>query len=734
LGGSRVPGKPYFMPPEQFCPELRVQYGIPGDVFYLGSILVCLLWGELVNPKKESNLFCRGKTALDFIQKAFRKHQSLMMSEKQQERELPGAFIKLLKKMIHPDLESRHQRFSHLSRDLATLIESDEKNPWEKDITVCSKCGFFALPSQQMCPICTTPNTLKSLSVKSHTDKLDIFGDADRGTALDSNAFDDEVKFMPSTEAKASFAKRQSPPPKNRPSSKPEDPIPPAKPVHPEYEYDIPDASGYGTNDAWTNEPIGEDHEESNRPDNFVRLPAGKYPIGCSDDMIRTLTHRFSRINLDSSFVDTISKFKFRFTHLTKDCFMGKHPVTNREYLEFVKAVGYARQPKHWNMSENPPYGAGYELYPVVNVSYSDANAYCRWAGCRLPSDDEWEAMARGSGGSIYPWGNEYNENLCNSSESPHGEVIPVDELDGLEKSAMGCSQMTGNIWEWTNPIEIGHAKVRGGGFNSDCSLPALTFWDGMPVNADHTQNDISFRVAVASDPGETSGSIIVKDHVLVRIPQGPFIQGCPPESAGMVREIGERLGYEFDDLSSKEVDVPAFYISKYPVTNKDFLAFVEQTQHRRPSHWLRRKPFPDARGRHPVVNVSFNDARKYAGWLGPNFRVSPGLWWEKAARGTDGRLYPWGNQFDPTRCHCNESHASNLTSVDEHPMGKSPYGVCQMTGNAWELVDSIRHLRGGSYKYSCEIYGLTPFIMDCDANTLSDDTGFRCVTTINRR
>jgi iron(II)-dependent oxidoreductase len=155
-----------------------------------------------------------------------------------------------------------------------------------------------------------------------------------------------------------------------------------------------------------------------------------------------------------------------------------------------------------------------------------------------------------------------------------------------------------------------------------------------------------------------------------------------------------------------REVVMDRFFIDTYPVTNLQFRDFIRAT-HYVPKdtvnflrHWVKGKP-PDSLGSHPVVWVSIEDARAYARWAKKRLPVD--MEWQRAAQGTDGRKYPWGNTFDSTRCNYGLGHTS---PVDAYPSGKSPYGVADMVGDVWQLTNDVYDngsyyfvtMRGGSY------------------------------------
>jgi formylglycine-generating enzyme required for sulfatase activity len=124
-------------------------------------------------------------------------------------------------------------------------------------------------------------------------------------------------------------------------------------------------------------------------------------------------------------------------------------PVTNADYVRFLKATRYKPRHgknflKHW-VNGKPPMGL--EDHPVVYVDLDDARAYARWAGKRLPAEEEWQYAAQGRDGRAYPWGSKWQEGRCNAGHT--GGTTSVTTF-GEGRSPFGCYDMCGNVWEWT--------------------------------------------------------------------------------------------------------------------------------------------------------------------------------------------------------------------------------------------------------------------------------------------
>jgi len=169
----------------------------------------------------------------------------------------------------------------------------------------------------------------------------------------------------------------------------------------------------------------------------------------------------------------------------------------------------------------------------------------------------------------------------------------------------------------------------------------------------------------------------------MVLIPAGDFLMGSDPSVDKNAQE---------DEQPQHTLSLPDYHLAKTPVTNAQYAAFVQATGHSQPEGWEHGKP-PSGKEDHPVVYVFWHDAVVYCRWLsevtGRPYRLPSEAEWEKGARGTDGRIYPWGNQWDAKRCNTRGS-GRGTTPVGAYPEGASPYELLDMAGNVWEWTRSL--------------------------------------------
>lgn len=204
----------------------------------------------------------------------------------------------------------------------------------------------------------------------------------------------------------------------------------------------------------------------------------------------------------------------------------------------------------------------------------------------------------------------------------------------------------------------------------------------------------------------------------MIRIPAGNFIMGTDNETLSRLKN--ERF---LTEAPQHTIYLPTYEIGQFPVTILQYKTFVKATGHSMPAPWRNKIPSSDLDA-HPVVQVSWRDTQAYCEWLakstGKPYRLPTEEEWEKAARGIDGRIYPWGNKWDEKFANTQESNFNTTTPVGFFsPQGDSPFGCTDMAGNVWEWTNSIlqpypgsnfnhadyekkqRVLRGGAFRYN---------------------------------
>ena len=209
----------------------------------------------------------------------------------------------------------------------------------------------------------------------------------------------------------------------------------------------------------------------------------------------------------------------------------------------------------------------------------------------------------------------------------------------------------------------------------------------------------LAHRAAPVEEPVVRVARLQIEPE-MVPVPAGPFMMGTSDEQVQAMldrydwaQEFNEK-GWFDREQPQREVTLPAFEIGRYPVTNAEYASFVQATDHDAPRSW-RGTDLPEHLADHPVVDVPWRDALAYADWLrertGQPYRLPTEAEWEKAARGDDGRLWPWGDQA-PEQNRCNfGNHVNETTPVGQYsPAGDSPYGCADMAGNVWEWCSSL--------------------------------------------
>jgi len=238
--------------------------------------------------------------------------------------------------------------------------------------------------------------------------------------------------------------------------------------------------------------------------------------------------------------------------------------------------------------------------------------------------------------------------------------------------------------------------------------------------------------------------------------PASPARPTAPVAPEGMIAVAAGSYTIGRNDADPLErpqhnIDLPAFFVDRTEVTNAAYKKFVDATNHKPPSNWSGGN-VPDRRDNFPVTGITWQDAADYAAWAGK--RLPSEVEWEAAARGADGRIYPWGNEWRTGLANIGlkpdditaEQYPSGIKAVGGYPQGASPAGAVDMIGNAWEWVaDEItiypgntesklplkaglnyRVIRGGAYDGN-KAHDAT-YRGFLDASQPYPKVGFRCV------
>lgn len=245
--------------------------------------------------------------------------------------------------------------------------------------------------------------------------------------------------------------------------------------------------------------------------------------------------------------------------------------------------------------------------------------------------------------------------------------------------------------------------------------------------------------------PDPSIGQGVPEEMVLV--PSGIFdfhVEYRLREGLTLDSLISDEYGHRYRFTS--KIYLPSYYIDRTEVTNKQFKDFLDATDYRPEwpknflKHW-KNGNYPRGMGNHPVFWVSLEDARAYCKYTGK--RLPTEAEWQKAAQGDDGRVWPWGNIYDPVKANMDSEGTKPVGSYKE---GASPYGCQDMTGNIWEWTDSKQTdgyhdfcwIRGGSYYFAkgsrwymqggpITTYQRAKYWLMTPALNRSGSIGFRC-------
>lgn len=267
--------------------------------------------------------------------------------------------------------------------------------------------------------------------------------------------------------------------------------------------------------------------------------------------------------------------------------------------------------------------------------------------------------------------------------------------------------------------------------------------WALLIISSFACSRDGSLKPAIVSE---------IDGKEMVLIPTGEFIMGTNmTDSEETHKKIGNVKPLYLDQQPERTVYLDAYYIDRYEVTNREYKRFLEATQYEDvPAGWENGE-YPEAKAEHPVTQVSWGDALAYALWA---HKILPTEeQWEKAARGTDGRIYPWGNDYEKGAVNMGIDGPKEDRPVGSFPKDVSPYGVRDMAGNVMEWTldwynaylggssensrfgKNFKVIRGNGFQksghYFLDAYRYVFFRTEAESGGYYENVGFRCATPL---
>jgi len=450
----------------------------------------------------------------------------------------------------------------------------------------------------------------------------------------------------------------------------------------------------------------------------MIEIPAGEFLMGYTFEQAWQLQSEWaaqSTFPFPPEFLWSVPQLSVYLDTFAID----KVEVTNTRYRRCVEAGVCEAISSVTNLSEQYATDPAYDDYPVYGVTWYNADAYCRWVGKRLPTEVEWEKAARGTDDRLYPWGDEWDTQAVGNIEGYKPTLVGSHPKDSSPYEVL---DMAGNAPEWTlsefqlypgNPrteqyaVYMGKYKtVRGIGSGAWTSTIPYRDIGGLKYAGRMT----GFRCMQGGSPlgltaivqatealPELEPMDVVDLEAMVYVPAGEFIMGLDNAGKGYSNEEPAHIVY-----------LDAFYIDKYEVSVPEYLTFLNTLgQHLwscggehcvyigedgNPAmlgieyvdgQYQIRSGFDNK----PVTEVTWYGAVEYCAWVGK--RLPTEAEWEKAARGTDGRRYPWGNAWDSTRAAGSQGARQGAypLPIGSHPGDISPYGALDVLGNAREWV-----------------------------------------------
>lgn len=465
-------------------------------------------------------------------------------------------------------------------------------------------------------------------------------------------------------------------------------------------------------------------------PQVYVSIPAGEFRFGYEPSKRREKA--LNGMNIPHNILEKLIEDHPADRATVPSFFIRRHPVTNHDWEEFLEQTGPSREDDQSSLSAEGD-------RPVTGLRGQDVEAFCDWRNTRLPSRFQWERAARGTNGSLFPWGDFFDTHYCNCREQ-HGNAYETDmvkeNLDLFLTSAKQYSQgaspdgvedMVGNAWELTRHVLLDDQNqpylARMGGSVSEGGAN-LTACFGCRMK---------YAVRGQLQAGENSMSLADEELLpLTGFRDVIELAQSPPYRQGFVKMPASSFSLEWAGSIHLPNDV---YIARYEVSNAEYAEFVRSTDRRAlPKHWSSSGEwyFSYQWRFHPVVNLTYNDVCGFCDWKSKKLGVCcyplNETVWRLAVHtpraGSNPQKYPWGDDYRLGICNHPSAGFGGTVAVFELPEGRAACGAWNMVGNVAEWVGE-KKVAGGSWLHG--IRSPESFVARNDEPR--SDVGFRYFT-----
>jgi formylglycine-generating enzyme required for sulfatase activity len=408
-----------------------------------------------------------------------------------------------------------------------------------------------------------------------------------------------------------------------------------------------------------------------------------------------------------------------------QDFQIDKYEVTAAEYKKCVDAGVCSAPPAVYSGVANSHrcnYGTTRSCHPMNCVTYLESTTYCQWKGKRLPTEAEWEYAARGKTSTMYPWGTaaptceQANFSLNPSTPKENcGEGTAAIGKHAAGKSGFGVHDMAGNVeewaWDWYANYSGTSCTNPGGPLTGTMRVAKGSAWDQSAASDQQSarregveptkrESWLGFRCAMGAAAAATptcsaapapayTAPATTPTYVPPSVPAPSDLGAMIKIPAGTFKEGNAAVT---DSAPERTVTLSPYFIDKYEVTAGEYKQCVTAGSCLTPLNSI--SPTycnynKYGKEHHPVNCVEWSDAKKYCSWAGK--RLPTESEWEFAARGTDGRTYPWGSAY-PTCSHAafkldagSFCSGGGTSLVGTHALGVSYWGIHDMAGNIEE-------------------------------------------------